>query len=83
MPEVAHEHDAEWIKEQLNKLPPQMRYKAVSGYDGVYNDAFEAETTAHKRSNAARRAANLRLRIFVDKFYKAAMGHTIKPPISK
>lgn len=81
IPNCAHELDREWIQEQLNKLPPQMRVRAVEGYQGVFDSAYQNEPVSHKKSNAGRRSANLRLRLFVDKFYKAAMGHTIQPPV--
>lgn len=81
IPNCAHELDRDWIQEQLNKIPPQMRVRAVDGYQSVFDGAYESEPISHKKINAGRRAANLRLRLFVDKFYKSAMGHCAPPPV--
>lgn len=81
-PDCAHDADKDWISDQIEKLPPQMRFKAVSGYESVFSKAADNEPVDHKKVNAGRKAANTRLRLFVERFYKAAMGHTIKPPKS-
>jgi len=84
IPKNAHEHDVDWIKDRLKLLTPQMRCRAVDGYENAFRLAYESEDVMQKKSNAARREANLRLRNFVDRFYKSAIGHCAPPPnISK
>lgn len=83
LPKNAHEHDLEWIKDRLALLNPQMRARAVNGYDKAFSMAYDSELVVHKKSNAARNEANTRLRFFVDRFYKAAMGICAPPPLHK
>lgn len=64
---MLHKDDRKFFKEQLAKLPPAYIQKAKEGYQAVYEAAYETEPIEHKKSNAARRAANIRLREFVDK----------------
>lgn len=59
--------DARWIREQLNNLPQRYRQQAMDGYSAAYQEAHEAEPAPHRKENAARFAANTRLRIFVEK----------------
>lgn len=59
--------DAKWIKEQLDSLPFRFRKIAQDGYSAAYADAYDAEPQDHKKENAARKAANSRLRIFINK----------------
>lgn len=83
-PECAHEHDKPWIIDRLSLLNPGMRAKAVDGYSNDFRLAYDSEDTEHKKSNAARNEANTRLRLFVDRFYLASLGHCAPPPnISK
>jgi hypothetical protein len=62
-----HPHDHKWIKEQLSQLAPAYHQQAQVGYIKVFSEAFESEPVEHKKMNAARFAANTRLRNFVDK----------------
>jgi len=62
-----HHHDKKFITEQLRELPYSMQSKAIEGYQAVYKAAHDAEPIDHKKSNAARSAANTRLREFVKK----------------
>jgi len=59
--------DAQWIKNQINRLPLRNRKTAQQGYQVTYKAAYEAEPVEHMKSNAARRAANTRLREYVKK----------------
>ena len=61
-----HKDDKKWIDEQLRKLPGHLRVKASDAYSGVYLAAINAEPEEHKKENAARFAANSRLRVYVD-----------------
>lgn len=65
-----HPHDRKWIKEQLRKLPPAYQQKAQAGYIEAFKGAHDAEPVDHKKMNAARKEANTRLRLFVDKVTK-------------
>lgn len=59
--------DARWIRQQLERIPQRYRQKAVDGYSDAYQSAYDAEPIEHRKENAARFAANTRLRIFIDK----------------
>lgn len=67
---VCHSHDRRWVAEQIGKLPPKYRSKAQSGYEAAYIEAAEAEPMEHRKENAARFAANSRLRLFVERVTK-------------
>lgn len=60
-----HKLDVKWIQEQMNRLPIQYKQKAREGYERTWQEAYDLEPVEHKKSNAARRAANIRLREFV------------------
>ena len=62
-----HKLDQKWIREQLNRIPFNERKRAIEGYKQVFKQAYDAEPVDHMKSNKARRAANTRLRLFVDK----------------
>ena len=62
-----HKLDQQWIRQQLNSLPMPERKRAIEGYKKVFKQAYDAEPVDHMKSNAARRAANTRLREFVKK----------------
>lgn len=64
---AVHKHDVRWVNEQLNKLPYEYKQKAREGYERAWQEAYELEPVEHKKSNAARRAANLRLLRFVER----------------
>lgn len=59
--------DAKWIKEQLDSLPYRYRKQAEEGYSASFAEHYDAEPEDHKKENAARRAANTRLRKYVYK----------------
>lgn len=59
--------DARWIKEQLDRLPYRFRKQAEEGYSAAFAEHYDAEPSGHKKENVARRAANTRLRKYVDK----------------
>ncbi len=64
---MLHKHDKQWFREQLAKLPAAYIKQAKEGYQSVWEKAFEDEPIEHKKQNSARRAANIRLREFVEK----------------
>ena len=61
------EKDAQWLTEHLLKLHPQNRITACTGYSQAYREAFESQSVEFKKENSARKAANTRMRKFVDK----------------
>lgn len=65
--EIPHPHDAQWYSEQIKRLPVPLQRKAREGYERAWLAAYEAEEVEHRRSNAARCAANIRLREYVEK----------------
>lgn len=67
MPAIFHPHDTKWISDQLSKASSAAREKAVEGYETVYRSALDDEPVEHKKENAARREANTRLRVFIEK----------------
>lgn len=82
MPSVFVPEDAAWIQEQMAKLSPSMRHQIALRYAEVYQAAFEAEPVSWKQENRARHEANARLRLFVDRYHRAAMGLTEKPALA-
>lgn len=59
--------DSEWYAAQLKQLPPHLRQKAADGYRAAWLEAYNAEPVDHKKQNVAGRAANTRLRLFVQR----------------
>jgi hypothetical protein len=57
----------DWYKQQLRMLSPARQKKAREGYEQAWQEAYDLEPVEHKKSGAARRAANIRLRRFVEK----------------
>lgn len=66
-PNNYHEHDVKWLREQLSKLPIELKRRAADGYDTVWQQTWNAEPVSHKRENKARFAANTRLRKYVER----------------
>lgn len=82
MPEVYSQADAAWIQEQLLSLPASIRQKAVQGYTAVYQTSYDEEEVSFRKENRARHEANVRLRNFVRKHYRALQGYAIEPPLA-
>lgn len=59
--------DAKWIRQQLESIPQRYRQQAMDGYSDAYKSAYDAEPAEHRKENAARFAANTRLRKFIEK----------------
>ena len=75
LPEHHHPHDAQWLKEQLGRLPAHLKNKAIAGYEAAYLEAHDAEPVEHRKDGRARFAANSRLRDYIDKIMLAKPGH--------
>jgi len=61
-----HDHDKAWANGMIARLPYHYRQVAIDGYANVYSEAYDNEPVEHKKANAARFAANTRLREFCD-----------------
>lgn len=61
-----HPHDRKWIIQQLARLPEKHRQTAMKGYDKVFREVYDATPLPHQKEGEARRAANTRLRRYVD-----------------
>ncbi len=70
LPQHMHDHDEKWIKGMLERVPFEYQPKVCSGYDAIYREAYQAELVDHKKINAARKAANERLRVYLGKALK-------------
>ena len=80
LPKRHFSHDKTWIAEQLGKLNPAVRDKVVRRYSEVYEATYDESVVSYQKDGFARREANTRLRIFVDKFGASARGETKLPP---
>ncbi|WP_337161908.1 hypothetical protein [Xenorhabdus bovienii] len=79
MPSHFYPDDGAWIQETLAKLRASTRAKITAKYSEVYQAAWDSEPVSYRKDNAARRAANIRLREFVTKYERAAQGYTEQP----
>ncbi|WP_340618909.1 hypothetical protein [Xenorhabdus entomophaga] len=79
MPSHFYPDDGTWIQEVLAKLRASTRAKITAQYSEVYQSAWDNEPVSYRKDNAARRAANIRLREFVTKYERAAQGYTAEP----
>ncbi|ECS5287919.1 hypothetical protein CCF54_005186 [Salmonella enterica subsp. enterica serovar Durban] len=82
MPEIYGQADKDWIIQQLERLTPAVRQKAVLRYAAVYQEAFDAEPISYRKENRARHEANTRLRLFVRNQGRALQGYTAEPPLT-
>lgn len=80
MPARYSRADAEWIQEQLLRLPPSLRRKFAQRYAEVYEVKFEAEPVSFRQENRARHEANTRLRKFVRTHGRAIQGTRLSRP---
>ncbi|VVT53972.1 Phage protein [Kosakonia radicincitans] len=83
MPARYSQADAEWIQEQLFRLPPSLRRKVAQRYAEVYEVEFEVEPVSFRQENRARHEANTRLRNFVRTHGLAIQGYTAEPPLAR
>lgn len=79
MPDHYFSDDAKWIQEQLMRLTPSVRQKALVKYSEVYQTEWEREPAPYRKDNKARHEANVRLRRFVGCYQRAMQGYTTKP----
>lgn len=76
LPHDCHSHDMTWIIEKMKELPRQYRQKAREGYTKAYKGAYDIAPEIQKECRA-RRAANRRLRLFVERVKRIS---DINPP---
>ena len=82
MPALYCQADAQWIQEQLLRLPSSLRRKIALKDSEVYEIEFNAEPVSYRQENRARHEANVRLRRFVDAHGCALQGYTTQPPLA-
>ncbi|HGT2680541.1 TPA: hypothetical protein ACM2MJ_005043 [Klebsiella pneumoniae] len=82
MPALYCQADAQWIQEQLLRLPSSLRRKIALKYSEAYEIEFNAEPVPYRKENRARHEANVRLRRFVDAHGRALQGYTTQPPLA-
>lgn len=63
-----HKDDKQWVQSMISLLPPELRNVARGQYDKIYNDTHNMESVAYRKDNTARREANTRLRVAVNKY---------------
>jgi len=73
-----HSHDKRWLIEVVGSLPRQYRKKAVDKYSDVYKYSYDECESEIKRECVARREANTRLRLFIERVKRA--GDVLRPP---
>lgn len=79
MPEHYLTDDESWIQEQLLQLDPTTRVKIARKYAEAYLEAWDKEPVPFRKDNKARRNANTRLRVYVQKYARASRGYTLPP----
>lgn len=67
LPTMRSDKDSEWIEGILLTLSRIHQDQAREAYSDAYIEAKENEATEHRKENAARKAANTRLRLFRDR----------------
>lgn len=67
MPFRHHPDDAQWIDEQLCHLDTATRAQVAAAYGKAYQESCDLEPIAHQKDGVARRLANTRLRVFINK----------------
>ena len=83
MPENFSQLDRLWISERLKLLDPVTRLKVSKAYDLVFLETWENEEIDYKKENAARYAANSRLRKFVERYTESRNVMYITKPEGK
>lgn len=63
-----HKDDKQWVQSMIAILPPELRITAKGQYDKIYNETHNMESVAYRKDNTARREANTRLRVAVNKY---------------
>lgn len=79
MPEQYCDADRDWIQEQLLQLDPTTRVKIAAEYARVYQEEWDKEPVSFRKGNRARRSANTRLRVYVQKYARASRGWMLSP----
>ena len=65
---IHHPHDRAWLAEQLAKLPYKTRERIMREYSRVLVETYHNTEPELQKANAARRAANTRLREFMKRW---------------
>lgn len=72
-----HTDDEKWVKNKINELPTvKIRLLAWKCYQKKYKEYYDIEQADFRKSNAARKAANTALRLYVDKVKSKITGQS-------
>lgn len=81
LPAHHHQDDADWIESQLIQISDANQLTAKTGYSEKYQAAYNSCDIEYKRTNLARRTANILLRNFVNKCKKAREEYKPSEPM--
>jgi len=59
--------DTKWLNEKLGYLNDEDRKKVCNAYSKAFLEAAALQPAEHRKEGAGRKAANTRLRIFIEK----------------
>jgi|DEB0MinimDraft_10_1074344.scaffolds.fasta_scaffold06904_9 hypothetical protein len=76
-----HQHDRDWILEQINSLPVVCRNSVLKRYMDIYSKEFEMEVVEQTKEGAARKAANQYLLEIVEIGNETLRGKVYEPDI--
>ena len=62
--------DSKWINEKLGYLNDEDRKKVCDAYSKAFLEAAELQPVEHRKEGAGRKAANTRLRLFIEKRFR-------------
>lgn len=63
---IGYVDDHKWIKEQMEKIPQDLRIRAYKKYKEVYESVYNEEPLEHVKIGKARYAANHQLLKIID-----------------
>lgn len=83
LPEHCCKDDEQWITGKLADLPQKVRKKVAQEYSNLYLEEYNKELVQHKKENKARRAANTRLRKYVERYSSVMKCKVNEPPTAE
>ena len=81
LPGSYYPDDKKWITEQLGMVAHSVRNGVILRYAEVYEEAYANTLDANQKACEARREANTRLRLFVER--RGILEQLQKPPLSR
>lgn len=83
LPDHYCKDDERWIADKLAELPQKARKNISMSYSDVYLEEYDKEPVQHKKENKARRAANTRLRKYVERYSSVMKCKVHEPPTAE